>query len=230
MSITHSSSDKTPIARSKEAVGASFDLDSMRFASAQSWRAVERMAAEFKPGLRESAATVRCTEILKALGMERIWHPPQVRFGSNTTKKYNQKSEGDPVLGDDDIFFIDIGPVFRGHEGDVGATFTTGNDPEKIACAAAAKALFDDVSRAWKEGALSGIALYDYAEQRARATGWVLNLDIQGHRVSDYPHSVHKGGDLGAFDRVPVQGVWILEIQIAHREKAFGAFYEDLLI
>ena len=55
----------------KEAVGASFDLDAMRHASAQSWRAVERMAAEFKPGLRESQATARCREILDALGMER---------------------------------------------------------------------------------------------------------------------------------------------------------------
>jgi len=230
MSIIDSASSRPPIARSKEAVGASFDLDAMRHASAQSWRAVERMAAEFKPGLRESQATARCREILDALGMERIWHPPQIRFGTNTTKKYNEKSEGDRVLGDDDIFFVDIGPVFRGHEGDVGATFTTGSDPEKAACAAAAKTLFDDVSRAWKADALSGVSLYDYADKRARELGWVLNLDIQGHRVSDYPHSVYKGGDLGAFDRVPVPGVWILEIQIAHPDKPFGAFYEDLLI
>jgi hypothetical protein len=214
----------------KEAVGAAFDLDAMRYASAQSWRAVERMADVFRPGLRESEAITLCTEILTGLGMDRIWHPPKIRFGANTLKKYNEKSDGDAVLGDDDIYFIDIGPVFRGHEGDVGATFTTGSDPEKAACAAAAKALFDDASRAWKDGRLSGVALYDYADERAKAMGWVLNLDILGHRVSDFPHSIYKAGDLGAFDRVPVPGVWILEIQIAHPAKPFGAFYEDLLI
>jgi len=214
----------------KEAVGASFDLDAMRHASAQSWRAIERMVDAFKPGLREPDATAICIEILDDLGMERIWHTPKIRFGANTLKKFNQKSDASIVLGDDDIYFIDIGPVFGGHEGDVGATFTTGTDPAKAACAAAAKTLFDDVSRAWKAEELSGVSLYDYAEKRARELGWVLNLDIQGHRVSDFPHSIYKAGDLGAFERVPVPGVWILEIQIAHPDKPFGAFYEDLLI
>ena len=226
MSVAHSISAHHP----KEAVGTAFDLAAMRFASAQSWRAVERMVDAFTPGLRESEATKLCLEILADLGMERIWHPPHVRFGANTTKKYNEKSDVDLELGDDDIFFVDIGPVFRGHEGDVGATFTTGSDPDKAACAAAAKILFDDVGRAWKNDDLSGVALYDYADRRAREMGWILNLDIQGHRVSDYPHSIHKAGDLGRFDGVPVPGLWILEIQIAHPTKPFGAFYEDLLI
>jgi Xaa-Pro aminopeptidase len=223
MSIQHSA------VHPSEAVGAAFDRDAMRFAYAQSWRAVERMREAFRPGLRESEAVALCTAILDALGMERIWHPPHIRFGANTTKKYDEKSDGDPVLGDDDIWFVDIGPVFRGHEGDVGATFTTGGDPEMAACAAAAKTLFDDVARAWRTRQLTGVSLYDYADERARAMGWVLNLDIKGHRVSDYPHSIHKAGDLGAFERTPVPGLWILEIQITHREKPFGAFYEDLL-
>jgi Xaa-Pro aminopeptidase len=224
------SSSIPTVVHSKEAVGAAFDLAAMRYASEQSWRAVDRMVEAFKPGLRESEATALCMRILADLGMDRIWHPPHIRFGANTTKKYNEKAEDDLVLGSDDIYFVDIGPVFGGHEGDVGATFTTGSDPEKSACAAAAKTLFDDVGRAWKNDKLSGVALYDYADQRARQMGWVLNLDIQGHRVSDYPHSIYKAGDLGAFGGVPVPGVWILEIQIAHPTKAFGAFYEDLLI
>ena len=225
MSVSNS-----PAIHPKEAVGRRFDLDAMRYASAQSWRAVERMVDAFKPGLRESDANALCIDILTDLGMDRIWHAPKIRFGANTLKKFNQKSAADTVLGDDDIYFIDIGPVFGGHEGDVGATFTTGSDPEKSACAAAAKMLFDDVSRAWKDDSLSGVSLYGYAERRAKEMGWVLNLDIQGHRVSDFPHSIYKAGDLGAFDRVPVAGVWILEIQIAHPDKPFGAFYEDLLI
>jgi hypothetical protein len=218
------------VVHSKEAVGTAFDLAAMRFASAQAWRAVDRMVEAFKPGLRESEATALCMEILADLGMERIWHPPHIRFGANTTKKYNEKADGDLELGEDDIYFIDIGPVFGGHEGDVGATFTTGNDPDKAACAAAVKILFDDVCGAWKNNKLSGVSLYDYADQRAREMGWVFNLDIQGHRVSEYPHSVYKAGDLGKFDGVPVPGIWILEIQIAHPQEPFGAFYEDLLI
>jgi Xaa-Pro aminopeptidase len=214
----------------KEKVGPAFDLDAMRHASAQSWRGVERMVAAFRPGLRESEAHGLARSILVELGMERIWHPPHIRFGANTTKKYNEKSEGDPVLGEDDIYFIDIGPVFGGHEGDVGATFTTGDDPAHHACAAAVKQLFDDTRAAWKEHALTGPALYDYAEARAKQLGWVLNLDITGHRVSDFPHAIHRGGDLGDYERTPTPGVWILEIQIVHPSRPFGGFYEDLLI
>jgi hypothetical protein len=60
--------------------------------------------------------------------------------------------------------------------------------------------------------------------------GWTLNLDIKGHRVSDFPHAIYRGGDLGDLDQYPNGGLWILEIQIAHMERPFGAFYEDLLI
>lgn len=59
--------------------------------------------------------------------------------------------------------------------------------------------------------------------------GWQLNLDIKGHRVSDFPHAIHRGGDLGDFEHCPNAGLWILEIQIAHPNKPYGAFYEDLL-
>ncbi|RDZ28053.1 M24 family metallopeptidase [Lysobacter silvisoli] len=214
----------------KEAVGMAFDLSLMRHASEQSWRAVRKMAQTFQPGLRESEASTLAMEILRDLGMERIWHPVHVRFGANTVKTFKQKSEGDPVLGEDDIYFIDIGTVFQGHEGDVGATFTTGSDPGKAACAAAAKALFDDVRGVWAERGLSGPALYDYAAQRAEAMGWVLNLDIQGHRVGDFPHAIHRGGDLGEFEGTPQAGVWVLEIQIADRDGRYGAFHEDVLI
>jgi len=134
------------------------------------------------------------------------------------------------VLGENDIYFIDIGPVFRGHEGDVGATFTTGDDPDKAACAAAAKTLFDDVRDVWRNRALTGPELYDYAAQRADALGWELNMDIKGHRVSDFPHAIHRGGDLGEFEGMPLPGVWVLEIQIANRQGTYGAFHEDVLI
>ena len=214
----------------KETVGEKFDIESMRFASEQSWLGIERMAAVFQAGLRESEAAHLGLRILDDLGMERIWHPLHVRFGANTMKTFKEASEGDPVLGEDDIYFIDIGTVFRGHEGDVGATFTTGSDPQKRACAVAAKTLFEDVRQSWKSSGLCGPALYDYAAQRATDMGWVLNLDIKGHRVSDFPHAVYKAGSLGGLQTVPQPGVWILEIQIAHPNQSYGAFYEDLLI
>ncbi len=82
----------------------------------------------------------------------------------------------------------------------------------------------------WRDDGLSGEALYRYALERAEGMGWTLNWDVKGHRVSDFPHAIYKAGDLGDFAGVPQTGLWILEIQLAHPTRPFGAFYEDLLI
>ncbi|NUT77936.1 aminopeptidase P family protein [Pseudomonas sp. C1C7] len=218
------------VLKNKEAVGEHYQLETMRYAQQMTWKAIERIAAVITPGMHESEAQLRAKEILAELGMDRIWHPLLVRFGANTLKTFKQRSEGDPVLGEDDIFFIDMGVVWQGHEGDAGATFTTGSDPQMAACAAAAKELFDRVERFWRSERVCGVALYDFAAAQANAMGWKLNLDIKGHRVSDFPHAIYRGGDLGDLDQYPNNGLWILEIQLAHPERPFGAFYEDLLI
>jgi Xaa-Pro aminopeptidase len=214
----------------KEAVGERYTLESMRHAQQMTWKAIEQIAQAISPGMRESEAQSQGKQILSELGMDRIWHPLLIRFGANTLKTFKQRSDGDPELGDEDIFFIDMGVVWQGHEGDAGATFTTGSDPEMIACTLAAKELFDRVESFWRSERVSGVALYDYAAAQAQAMGWTLNLDIKGHRVSDFPHAIHRGGDLGDFEQSPNAGLWILEIQIAHPDRPFGAFYEDLLI
>lgn len=215
---------------SKEAVGERYELETMRHAQQMTWEAIDRIARVIKPGMRESEARLRGQEILLELGMDRIWHPLLIRFGANTLKTFKQRSDGDPELGAEDIFFIDLGVVWQGHEGDAGATFITGSDPEMIACAAAARELFNRVERFWRSERVCGVALYDFAATQAQAMGWRLNLDIKGHRVSDFPHAIYRGGDLGDLDQYPNTGLWILEIQLAHPERAFGAFYEDLLI
>jgi len=216
-------------AQSKEAVGPIYNIDAMRRAQANTWKAIETLSALIKPGMHETEAVALGKQVLVDLDMQRIWHPLLVRFGANTLKTFKQRSEGDPVLGENDIFFIDMGAVWEGHEGDAGETFVTGNDPEMKACAEAAKTLFERVQAKWKNEQVAGLELYRYAQEQAKDMGWVLNLDIKGHRVSDFPHAIHRGGDLGDFDHYPNKGLWILEIQIAHPSKAYGAFYEDLL-
>lgn len=213
----------------REAVGARYDISAMCAAQAQGWRALRQTAALIRPGMTEREA-IDCGEaVLAQAGMERAWHPVVVRFGVNTLKIFSDRSQQDAVLGEHDIFFIDMGPVFDGHEADVGATFTTGVAPQMADCARDVKVLFDRVKAVWQGGAVVGPALYDTADAEARALGWALNLDIKGHRVADYPHAIHPGGKLGEFDAVPLPGLWILEIQIRHRTEPFGAFYEDLL-
>ncbi|KWF08337.1 M24 family metallopeptidase [Burkholderia pseudomultivorans] len=214
----------------KEAVGAAFSLDAMRHARTMTWKAVDMIAAAIRPGMRESEANALGRRILDDLGMDRIWHPVIVRFGENTLRTFKEHSATDPVLADNDIFFIDLGAVWTKHEGDAGATFVCGDDADMRACADAARTIYGEVEQHWRTTGCGGIALYDFAAQRAEAHGFRLNLDIKGHRVSDFPHAIYKAGNLGDFDAVPAAGLWILEIQIAHPTRPFGAFYEDLLV
>ncbi|AKA25432.1 M24 family metallopeptidase [Pseudomonas chlororaphis] len=213
----------------KEAVGAAYSLQGMLHAKHKTWEAITAIAGRIRPGMLESQARALALEVLAELGMDRIWHPALIRFGENTLKTFKQRSEGDPALGENGIFFIDLGVVWDRHEGDCGATFVTGDDPEMHACAAAAKTLFEQVRDYWGEHKVAGPALYRYAQEQASAMGWVLNLEIKGHRVSDFPHAIYRAGDLGNFEQCPNVGLWILEIQIAHPTRPFGAFYEDLL-
>ncbi|WP_434987500.1 M24 family metallopeptidase [Pseudomonas protegens] len=217
------------IATSKEAVGLAYSLEGMLHAKRMTWEAIGQIARQVKPGMQESAAREMGLQVLREMGMERIWHPLLIRFGANTLKTFKQRSDGDPLPQENDLFFIDLGVVWDRHEGDCGATFVVGDDAEMHACAAAAKSLFDQVHDHWQSHLVAGPELYRYAQEQARAMGWVLNLDIKGHRVSDFPHAIYRAGDLGDFAACPQVGLWILEIQIAHPTRPFGAFYEDLL-
>jgi len=213
----------------REAVGQCFDPARMQHARRKSWAALQGIHARMRPGISEGEARAAAEQVFAELGMERLWHPVIIRIGPNTTKTYRERSIPDVRLGENDIYFIDLGLVFDGHEGDVGDTFTVGQAPEQQACAQAARDLFRDVADIWRNESLNGPSLYNYAQERAEAMGWRFNHAIKGHRVSDFPHSVHKGGDLGDFEHKPAEGLWILEIQIAHPTEPFGAFYEDLL-
>ncbi|MCX7512923.1 M24 family metallopeptidase [Frateuria sp. STR12] len=213
----------------REAVGHRFDAALMQRARERCWAVLQDIRGQMQPGIGEDDARVIATETFKRHGVERLWHPPIIRIGANTTRTYRQRSIPGVRLGQHDICFIDLGLVFDGHEGDVGDTFATGDAPQLQACAEAARQLFDEVAQAWRHEGLSGRALYDFAAGRAQAMGWRFNHAIKGHRLSDYPHSMHKGGDLGTLADAPSPGLWVLEIQIAHPTEPFGAFYEDLL-
>lgn len=213
----------------REAVGPRFDPVLMQRAREKSWTALHSIRARMHPGISEQEAKAEAMDVCRALGFERLWHPVLIRIGANTTKTWRQVSDPGVRLGENDSYFIDLGLVFDGHEGDVGDTFVVGHAPQRQACGDAARALFAEVASVWRSQGLNGQALYAFARQRADAMGWRFNHAIKGHRVSDYPHAIHHGGDLGDLQQAPSTGLWILEIQIAHPTEPFGAFHEDLL-
>jgi methionine aminopeptidase len=214
----------------REAVGEAFSLAKMVRARDLTFEAVNRIGAAITPGVTEARGGEIAQEVLEAMGMDRLWHRNVVRFGPGTLETFFGEFRPDYVLQADDIFFIDLGPVWGGHEGDAGDTFVVGEDAEMHACAQAARKLWADVAARWRDHDVSGEALYRYAREQAEAAGWRLNGEVKGHRVSDFPHAIYKAGALGDMETAPRTGLWILEIQIAHPSRPIGAFFEDLLI
>jgi Xaa-Pro aminopeptidase len=213
-----------------ERVGTAFAADTMLSVRDKTRAAIHAIAAQCRPGMVEEDAVEMAKGILKGAGMRRGWHDVYVRFGSNTTKTFGAPSDPGIVLGDDDIFLIDIGPVWEKWEGDGGDTFVTGEDAEMTRCARDAKALFHEVRSKWRDDRLTGQALYEFAERRATELGWKLNLDLSGHRISDFPHAAVYEGPLAEVPFHPAPLLWVLEIHIRHPEKAYGAFFEDMLL
>lgn len=216
--------------RDRQAVGSKFSLPAMLAARDLTFDAVNRIAAQVAPGMNEHEAQAMAEDTLTRMGMQRVWHKTIVRFGAATQDSFHEPVGSDRVLADNDIFFVDLGVVWDGHEGDAGDTFVVGDDPDHLACAEAARIIWRDVAEKWRSENVTGEALYDFATVRADVLGFDLHRDVKGHRVSDFPHSIYKAGDLGDFDGCPASGLWILEIHLTHRTRPFGAFFEDLLI
>lgn len=212
-----------------ELTGAHFSLAAMQGAQQQALVALEEIAARLKPGMTEPEAATLALQVLQQAGAEQHWHPPIVRFGRNTAKIYSEASEPGVCLQPEDIFFIDIGPVFDGHEADVGATFCLGDQPAQRKVRQATSAVFQQVAAHWKATGCSGSALYQYAKQCAEAFGMQLNHQIKGHRVGDFPHKLYASGQLGGYEGTLRAGIWVLEIQLLDPASGFGGFMEQVL-
>ena len=225
--MTTPTQEKSPL----EKVGEAYSTDKMLKARHLTREAINEISARVKPGMVEEDAVEMAQDVLAERGMVQGWHDVYVRFGANTIKTFGQASDPGVVLGEDDIFLIDIGPVFEKWEGDGGDTFVTGASPEKARCATDARKLFHIVRKKWESEKMTGRALYEFAAAQARAMGWELNLDLSGHRISEFPHEAHYAGPMAEVDFTPSAGpLWVLEIHIRHPTQPFGAFFEDMLL
>jgi methionyl aminopeptidase len=215
-----------------EGTGPKFSVDALMDARKNTKEAIALIARGIKPGMREEDARQMAKETLERLGSHKGWHKILIRFGANTVKDFEDPSERDVRLRDGDIFFVDIGPIWGDTEGDGGETFVVGQnpDPDMERCAEDVKRIFDAVRDQWMASGMTGKELYDFAEKTSADFGWVLNMSLTGHRLSDFPHSAHYDGTLSAVSIRPSPNLWILEIQVRHPTKPFGGFFEDLLL
>ena len=177
----------------------------------------------------------------ETFGIERDWHKRIVRAGVNTL---SVAADNPPVrtVEDDDMVFLDLGPVFEEWEADVGRSYAVGGDPRKHALCEELPRQFETVKRHFEANpGITGAQLYAFACASAEEAGWKFGGKIAGHIVAEFPHARIPGvkqlhhvspenpepmRDLDANGRVRH---WILEIHLVSPDEAFGGFYERLL-
>ncbi len=131
-----------------EAVGGRYDHAMMLEARRRTRAAISDISSQIAPGMAEEEALALTKQVLRENGLGRGWHGVHVRFGTNTLKNFGEPSEPGVVLGRDDLWFIDIGPVWRDWEADAGDTFVVGDDPEMRRIGHDVHVVFDRVQTA----------------------------------------------------------------------------------
>jgi Xaa-Pro aminopeptidase len=185
-------------------------------------------------------------EILKLakskLGVDVFWHKRIVRAGKNTLCPYKEDPP-DLILKDDDILFLDLGPVFEEWEADFGKTYVIGNDPIKLK-------LKNDIETSWISlkkqiqdlPNMSASEVFHLANKEATKNGWEFGGEIAGHLIGKYPHEKLEKGNFKYYIHPDnhtklkenslngkINNHWILELHFVHAEKQIGAFVEGLL-
>jgi Xaa-Pro dipeptidase len=195
-----------------------------------------------RPGTAESEINEAIYALAaRSYGIEHYWHKRIVRAGRNTLAPYDENPP-DLTVKDDDIVFLDLGPVFEQWEADFGRTYVVGNDPLK-------HKLCRDIEDAFAEGKrhfeqhpdITAAELYRYAQRLAEQAGWEYGGPIAGHLLGVFPHEkiaadkislyVHPKNNLRMRtpDAAGRTRHWILEIHFVDRAREIGGFYEELL-
>jgi Xaa-Pro aminopeptidase len=175
-------------------------------------------------------------------GIEKHWHKRIVRCGPNTLAT---AGDNPPILtiGEDDMVFLDLGPVFEEWEADVGRSYAIGPDPRKHALCRELPIQFETLSRHFRETPdITGAELYALACRSAEAAGWRFGGKIAGHLVGEFPHARVPGdkqhGRIAPENPTRMRGSdifgrtrhWILEVHLVAPDGSFGGFYERLLL
>lgn len=207
-----------------------FQLKDFLIAREKTISIVDNLVNDLESGMGELDCLEIINKRLNDLGVAKKWHPTKFRIGEDTLKSFSEKSEFKQVLKTGEIFFIDIGPVWDGYEGDYGQTFVFGEDLYNYqGIANAAETVFKETASFWRDSNASGNKLYEFAATSANDLGFELNPKMKGHRLGDFPHHLFYRGGLSETEEVPVDHLWVLEILIRDEKTKRGAFFEDIL-
>ena len=195
-----------------------------------------------QPGKLESELTAEIHSLARArFGLRRHWHKRVARSGPNTLLTYHD-DPADRRITEDDIVYLDFGPVFDEWEADFGRTYALGSDPIKHRLVSDLAVAFERGKNLYRRSPdLTCGQLYDFVVGLASPAGWEFGAPTAGHLIGHFPHettpanprrfSIRTGNDvrLREPDDTGALRHWILEIHFIDRARGIGGFYEELL-
>ena len=166
--------------------------DWLRAVQARTFAALREIAGSFTPGMLEAEALALTSRPPGGARLREELAPPLCPLRpQHLVDSYGKPSLPDTRLRDEDIFFLDIGPVLDGVRRRRGRHLRGRRRRAAAALRRGRRALWRKTRDAWRERNLSGPALYAAAQESAAALGWTLNPEWAGHRISEFPHHAH---------------------------------------
>jgi Xaa-Pro aminopeptidase len=199
-------------------------------------------AGLIKAGILESELNEQVNEIARArFGVRRHWHKRVVRSGPNAVLTYHDNPP-DRRTTEDDVVYLDFGPLFAEWEADYGRTYVIGTNPLKHKLVADIESAFARGKQRFMEDPhLTAGGLYDFVCGLAGEHGWEFGASTAGHLVGHFPHETEPGTpkslsirhgnslNLRTPDSSGARRHWILEIHFVDKARTFGGFHEELL-
>ncbi|ARN76904.1 aminopeptidase [Nonlabens spongiae] len=194
-----------------------------------------------QPGFSEKEINLKILELAEELlGIKKYWHKRIVRAGKNTLCPYDENPP-EVVVEDDDIVFLDFGPILEEWEADFGRTYVLGEDPNKQQLAADSERLWHIANEYLKSNPdLTGAELYQNCVKIAEDAGWTFGGPIAGHLIGKFPHEKLEKEDKTNYihpeNHIPLsnkdqngnQRFWIIEIHLVDPKIKRGSFFEQI--
>ncbi|AZZ37508.1 hypothetical protein CIK05_12125 [Bdellovibrio sp. qaytius] len=217
-----------------EQLGEKFNLDTFLKARELCKQVADQIMARVEIGMTEKDGQALVKDVFKEHGVLKFWHPTKFRIASDTIKTFRDLPDENLKCQDQDLLFIDIGPIIENHEADFGRTvvINKNNQPlnkDDVHLAKASEIIFHETEAHWKKTGATGIELFEYAKHKTSELGYRLDHRMAGHRLGDFPHQVFSKHKLFEFEKSPIKNIWVLEIHIVDDNKQRGSFYEDII-
>ncbi|KAI1846630.1 hypothetical protein JX266_007203 [Neoarthrinium moseri] len=177
----------------------------------------------------------------KRHGIKTHWHKRVIRSGPNTLSPF-EENPPDRAIEEDDILYVDLGPVFEQWEADFGRTYVLGDDLDKKRLRDSLEPTWNVISSRYHENPdITGDGLFEIACEVAQEAGWEWNAKIAGHIVGSFPHEriprdkttlyITKDNNLpmSTPGKDGLKRHWILEVHLRDPARQFAAFHEKLL-